>query len=54
MPDLPPSVLAVLEAQRAGDQVVPIRTAVLGAWEVETGYAVSGSRLLTFKVEPAR
>lgn len=51
---LPPSVLAVLEAERAGGRVVPIRSAILGAWEVATDYAVTGSRVLPIKVEPAR
>lgn len=54
LPSLPPSVLAVLEADRAGGRFAPLRNAVVGAWDVATDFALSGSRLLTIKVEPAR
>ncbi len=54
LPSLPPSVLAVLEADRAGGRFSPLRSAVLEASDVTTDFAVSGSRLLTIKVEPPR
>ena len=41
---LPPSVLAVLEADRNGGNFNPLQTATLGEWEVATEQAVSGSR----------
>jgi hypothetical protein len=47
---LPPSVLAVLEADRNGGNFTPLRSAAVGQWEVQTEYAVSGSRLLTISV----
>ena len=47
---LPPSVLAVLEADRNGGNFNPLRTATLGEWELSTEHAVSGSRTLTITV----
>jgi hypothetical protein len=47
---LPPSVLAVLEADRNGGSFNSLQTATLGEWEVGTEQAVSGSRTLTFPV----
>ena len=44
---LPPSVLAVLEADRNGGNFNPLQTATLGEWELSTEQAVSGSRTLT-------
>jgi hypothetical protein len=54
LPSLPPSVLSVLDAERAGGRVAPIRSAVLGSWEIPVGRAVTGSRLITVNIEPAR
>ena len=48
---LPPSVLAVLEADRNSGDFVPLRNATLGEWDVLTDYAVVGSRLLTINVD---
>jgi hypothetical protein len=48
---LPPSVLAVIEADRSGGQVTPLRNATLGEWDIPIEYAVSGSRLLTISVD---
>ena len=48
---LPPSVLAVLEADRNGGSFIPLRSATIGEWEVATEDAVRGSRLLTLNVE---
>ena len=44
---LPPSVLAVLEADRNGGNFNSLQTATLGEWEVATEHVVSGSRTLT-------
>jgi hypothetical protein len=48
---LPPSVLAVMEADRNGGNFAPLRNATIGEWEVTTDNAVSGSRILTITVE---
>ena len=47
---LPPSVLAVLEADRNGGNFNPLHTATLGEWELATDQAVSGSRTLTITI----
>jgi hypothetical protein len=54
LPALPPSVLAVIEADRQGGSFVPLRNAVIGEWEIPTDVAVLGSRQLTIAVEPSR
>jgi SpoIVB peptidase S55 len=54
LPALPPSVLAVLEADRNGGSFVPLRNAVIGEWEIPTDVAVLGSRQLSIAVEPSR
>jgi hypothetical protein len=48
---LPPSVLAIYEGERNGGNVAPLRNAPIGEWELATGHAVRGSRLLTINVE---
>jgi hypothetical protein len=48
---LPPSVLAVLESDRNGGNFTPLRSAAIGQWEMQTEYAVSGSRMLTINVQ---
>ena len=48
---LPPSVLAVLDGERAGGDVTRLTEATLGEWEVPIGYVTSGSRLLSLVVE---
>jgi hypothetical protein len=48
---LPPSVLAVLEADRSGGSFRPLQSAVLGEWEIPTDLAVTGSRTLTLPLE---
>jgi hypothetical protein len=47
---LPPSVLAVLEADRSGGNFNPLHSATLGEWEVPTDHAVTGVRTLTIQV----
>jgi hypothetical protein len=49
---LPPSVLAVLEADRNGGNFNPLHSATLGEWELTTEHAVSGSRTLSITVSP--
>jgi|SRR5581483_1626135 len=47
---LPPSVLAVLEADKNGGNFNPLHTAAIGEWELPTEQSVSGSRLLTITI----
>jgi hypothetical protein len=49
---LPPSVLAVFEADKSGGSFIPLRNATIGEWEIQTDHAVSGSRLLTINIDP--
>jgi hypothetical protein len=49
---LPPSVLAVLEADRSGGNFNPLHSATLGEWEISTAHAVTGVRTLTIAVSP--
>jgi hypothetical protein len=49
---LPPSVLAVLEADRSGGNFNPISNATLGEWEMTTEDAVNGIRTLNISVSP--
>jgi len=44
---LPPSVLAVLEADRSGGSFNPVQTTTVGEWELPTEHLVSGSKTLT-------
>jgi hypothetical protein len=48
---LPPSVMAVMESDRNGGSYSPLRSALLGEWELATGHAVSGSRTLRLEIE---
>jgi hypothetical protein len=48
---LPPSVMAVMESDRNGGSFSPLRSALLGEWELATGHAVTGSRTLTLNIE---
>jgi SpoIVB peptidase S55 len=43
---LPPSVLAVIEGDQPGGNVLPITSAVLGEWELPTEHAVTGQRTI--------
>jgi hypothetical protein len=47
---LPPSVLAVLEADRSGGNFNPLGSATVGEWEVATDHVISGLRTLTIQV----
>jgi len=47
---LPPSVLAVLEADRNGGNFNALQSATLGEWEIATEHAVSGARTLAVTV----
>jgi hypothetical protein len=47
---LPPSVLAVLEADRSSGNVNLLQTATLGEWQLRTEQLVSGVRTLTIQV----
>jgi hypothetical protein len=48
---LPPSVLAVLEADRNSGTYTPLRSATRGEWEVPVELSISGSRQLTINVD---
>jgi hypothetical protein len=48
---LPPSVLAVLEADRNSGTYSPLRNATRGEWEVPVELAISGSRQLTIALD---
>jgi len=47
---LPPSILAVLEADRSGGSFSPLNSATLGQWELVTDHAVSGIKTLTVQL----
>jgi hypothetical protein len=53
LPSLPPSVLAVLEADRNGGGVSTLGSVTLGEWQLPTDNAVSGVRTLTISVSPS-
>jgi hypothetical protein len=48
---LPPSVLAVLEADRNSGTYTPLRSATRGEWELPVELAISGSRQLTISLD---
>jgi hypothetical protein len=48
---LPPSVMAVMESDQNSGSFSPLRSALLGEWEITTGHAVSGARTLRLEVE---
>jgi hypothetical protein len=54
MTALPPSVLSVMESDSNGGSFSPIRSAIVGEWELVMDSAVSGSRLLTVDVDGER
>jgi hypothetical protein len=47
---LPPSVLAVLEADHSGGAFNPLSSATIGEWELPTDHVLSGVRTLTIQV----
>jgi hypothetical protein len=49
---LPPSVIAVLEADRNSGTYSPLRSATRGEWEVPVELAITGSRQLSIALEP--
>ena len=51
MAGLPPSVLAVLEADRNSGSVGSLRSATRGEWELALDFAVTGSRQLTLTLD---
>ena len=48
---LPPSVLAVLDGDRSGSLVGPLRSATLGEWAIPIDYAISGARFLSLPLD---
>jgi len=51
MAGLPPSVLAVLEADRNSGNVATLRSTTRGEWELALDFAVTGSRQLTLTLD---
>jgi hypothetical protein len=51
LPSLPPSVLAVVEGDRASGSVAPLRSATRGEWDVPVDLSVSGTRQITLTIE---
>ena len=51
MAGLPPSVLAVMEADRNSGSVGSLRTMTRGEWELALDFAVTGSRQLTLSLD---
>jgi hypothetical protein len=51
MAGLPPSVLAVLEADRHSGNVASLRSTTRGEWELALDFAVTGSRQLTLTLD---
>jgi len=52
MPALPPSVLTVLEAGGTSGSFTPIRSTIVGEWDLPTPDVIKGSRSLRLNVEP--
>jgi hypothetical protein len=52
LPSLPPSVLAVVESDRAGTTAGAVSNATLGEWSVPTGQIISGQRTIQVAVFP--
>jgi len=48
---LPPSVLAVLDADRNGGSVAPLSSATIGEWTIPTEYAISGAKALSVDLD---
>jgi hypothetical protein len=51
MAGLPPSVLAVMEADRNSGTVGSLRSMTRGEWEIPLDFAVTGSRQLTLSLD---
>lgn len=49
---LPPSILAVVEADRASGSANAVNSATLGEWDVPTGHVLSGQRTIQISVSP--
>jgi hypothetical protein len=52
LPSLPPSVLAVIEADRSTGGSGSLSSATIGEWEIQTDLAIAGARTLTVQVAP--
>jgi hypothetical protein len=50
LPSLPPSVLAVIEADRTSGAVTAVNSATLGEWSLPTGQVISGQRTIQLPV----
>jgi len=54
LPALPPSALAVYDADRNGNSITALRSAIIGEWVVRTDGAVSGIRTLPLDLAAPR
>ena len=52
LPSLPPSVLGVVEGDRAGAGSATLRTATLGTWDLALDGVVTGQRQVPIAIEP--
>lgn len=53
LPGLPPSVVGVIDAERAGGGSTSLRSTTRGEWSIAVPYAVSGSRQLSITIDPS-
>lgn len=53
LPGLPPSVIGVIDAERAGGGSTSLRSTTRGEWSIAVPYAVSGSRQLSLTIDPS-
>ena len=53
LPGLPPSVVGVIDAERAGGGSTSLRSTTRGEWSIAVPYAVTGSRQLSLTIDPS-
>jgi hypothetical protein len=51
LPSLPPSVMAIVEADRSGAGATPLRYATVGSWDVPLDAVIAGQRTVTVTIE---
>ena len=51
LPALPASVLSIFEGDAASGNLIRLRQATIGEWEIPSDYLITGSRLLNINVE---
>jgi hypothetical protein len=53
MPNLPPSVAGVFDADRSGTGTTALRSATRGEWEIAVPFTVSGARQIPLTIDPS-